>query len=193
MCISAPELHQCLKTNLFVEAEKLTVSYPTVQHAVDMDVVGLQQKVGINTAALLVSSGTRTQLLWNLCIFVCVIGKTCCMGSNATFLSAEGGIFNYFPEPSSQRRHYSSFLCRRHSRLDGVSQTHTNRCQWGVIKVKQIMCFFHGSKVDFLERKGKKMKWSERCTSFQSLNRKEAWVWKTWVWQITPKLPSSVG
>lgn len=55
MCVSAPELHQRLKTNLFVEAEKLTVSYPTVQHAVDMDVVGLQEKMEINTAALPVS------------------------------------------------------------------------------------------------------------------------------------------
>lgn len=54
-CVSAPELQQRLKTNLFVEAEKLTVSYPTVQRAVDMDVVGLQMKVKINTAALPVS------------------------------------------------------------------------------------------------------------------------------------------
>lgn len=68
MCVSAPELHQRLKTNLFVEAEKLTVSYPTVQHAVDMDVVGLQEEMEINTAALPVSQykpskATRTRLL----------------------------------------------------------------------------------------------------------------------------------
>lgn len=38
----------CLKTYLFVEAKKLTVAYPTVQYAIDVDVVGLWEKVGTN-------------------------------------------------------------------------------------------------------------------------------------------------
>ncbi len=37
-----------LKAYLFVEAEKLTVAYPTGQHTVDMDVVGLQDRVETN-------------------------------------------------------------------------------------------------------------------------------------------------
>lgn len=52
---------------------------------------------------------------------------------------------------------------------------------------------FMAAKWTLFEQKGKTRKWSERCSSFQSSDRKEAGVWKTWVWQITPKLPSSVG
>lgn len=65
-------LHRRLKTYLFVEAEKLTVAYPTVQHAVDMDVVGLQQKVTLNNATLLMAvyrADSRTQIS-DFCLFL---------------------------------------------------------------------------------------------------------------------------
>jgi len=35
-----------LKPHLFMEAEELTVAYPTVQHAIDVDVVGLWEGEG---------------------------------------------------------------------------------------------------------------------------------------------------
>lgn len=35
------------RAHLFVEAEKLAVAYPTVQHTVDVDVVGLQVEAEI--------------------------------------------------------------------------------------------------------------------------------------------------
>lgn len=51
--VSAPQLHERLKTYLFVEAEKLTVAYPTVQHAVHMDVVGLEEKMEMYSITLI--------------------------------------------------------------------------------------------------------------------------------------------
>lgn len=64
--------------------------------------------------------------------------------------------------------------------------THS-RCQWRVKQVKKIkISMFHVNKNGFfLERKGKKRKWSERSRSRQSSHRKEEWVWKSWVWLIT--------
>lgn len=47
----------CLKTYLFMEAEKLTVAYPTVQHAIDVDVVGLRERVGKNL-------NVRRKIVW---------------------------------------------------------------------------------------------------------------------------------
>lgn len=35
-----------------MEAEQLTVAYPTVQHAVHMDVVGLEEKAEMNSKSL---------------------------------------------------------------------------------------------------------------------------------------------
>lgn len=54
--LSTTHVHFCsqssvkrLKTYLFVEAEQLTVANPTVQHAVHMDVVGLEEKAEMNS------------------------------------------------------------------------------------------------------------------------------------------------
>lgn len=114
-CVSAPELHRRLKTYLFVEAEKLTVAYPTVQHAVDVDVVGLQEKVTLNNAKhcswlytqMIPEHRFQTSACFCLCYFL--KNRTCSVHSNTTFHYAVGGIFKYFSEPSSWRRYYSLF------------------------------------------------------------------------------------
>lgn len=103
-CLSAPALRQRWKTYLFMEAEKLTVANPAVQHAVDVDVVGLQDKVGHRSWAWrnkVKQCFCFQNSVYDVHLILFVLSSwngNCCMPSNATFHCAEGGIFNYFSD-----------------------------------------------------------------------------------------------
>lgn len=138
-----------LKTYLFVEAEQLTVANPTVQHAVHMDVVGLEEKAEMNsmtweeTGTLLKSLDKQgkavvllpEQILRCLTHFVCTIfrNRNCCMRPNATSHCAEGGVFKMtLPLEGDVTPHSSAETC---SRLAAINATHTSRCRRGVGQV----------------------------------------------------------